>query len=361
MGDGAEQNLGERRRSGRGRSGAAGAAALALVGLAALALVVVLVVEGDGRPEPDGRADQPRRTDPGRAFSAGSWWNSEVPEDAPTHPHESAILDYLRTAPQNGDGCVRLSGSGDNRWGHPVYHARPSDPEYTVTGVDGDPFPELEDVRIPRGARPARNSDAEMSVYDLERGYVMLFTDAAYDAGSDTWTASGATVTYLDSNGLHAETGRSDDPRNLGTHRGNNGATFAVTWADVRAGEIDHVLKVGSGPEVANRHVFPMVGSDGDDESGDPAVPPQGLRLRIDPDVDLTALDLEPDALVIATALQRYGFYIGDSAGVTELKLENTVVEGRGQLWTLSDKALCDLPFTPRLWDVLAEGYDPGE
>jgi hypothetical protein len=134
---------------------------------------------------------------------------------------------------------------------------------------------------------------------------------------------------------------------------------MAVAWNEVQAGAINHVLKVASGPELANRHVFPMVGSDGDYQGNDPAVPPEGLRFRIKPSVDLESLKLSPQALVIARALQRYGFYLGDSGGSTALKLENTVAEGRGQLWNLSADALCALPFKPAYWDVLSEGYDP--
>jgi hypothetical protein len=126
---------------------------------------------------------------------------------------------------------------------------------------------------------------------------------------------------------------------------------------EVSAGAIPHVLKVASGPPVSTRSVFPMVGSDG--SSDDPAAPPQGLRFRIKPSVDLSRLGLEPQALVIATALQRYGFYIGDSSGTTALKLEDTRTEGRGQLWKISSKALCGLPLTPEYWDVLPEGYQP--
>jgi hypothetical protein len=198
-----------------------------------------------------------------------------------------------------------------------------------------------------------------MTVYDVQAGYVIALTDAEYDADSGSWEASGATVTYLDSNGLHVRTGRSDDPRNQGTHRGNNGATMAVSWDEVQAGAIRHVLKIAAGPEVASRHVFPMVGSDGDYEGEDPAVPPQGLRLRIKPSVDLEAVGLTGEARVIAEAMQSYGIYIGDSGGRTALKLENTVAEGRGQLWSVPADALCDLPFSPRHWEVIAEGYEP--
>jgi hypothetical protein len=296
-----------------------------------------------------------------RAFKPSSWWNTPLPDDARTHAHAAGILDYLRTAPQSGAGCLTLAGAGENRWGQPIYWAGAGDPEYDVRGVEPQLQwpPELNSLRIPRSAKPAESNDAAMSIFDLGRGYVTALTGARFDAESKQWSASGATVTYLDSNGLHASLNQSSDRRNTGTHRGNNGATMAVRWDEMEAGAIRHVLKIASGPEVANRFVFPMVGSDGDDVSGDPSVPPQGIRLRIRASVELERLGLHPQALVIARALQRYGMYIGDSGRNTALKLENTVAEGRGQLWDLKSHDLCGLPFLPRYWDVLEEGYDP--
>jgi len=297
---------------------------------------------------------------PYRAFTATSWWNSPVPDNAPHNADQTAILDYLRTGPDNAGGCLRLAGSHENPWGQPVYWARPGDPRYDVAGVTGRRAPELDSLRIPRGAKPADNSDGSMSVFDLAAGYVTLLTDARHDAATDTWSASGATVTYLDSNGLDDRTALSDDPRNKGTHRGNNGATSVVRLDEVTAGAVDHVLKVSSGPELSRRWGFPMTGSDGDGPVDDPAVPPEGLRLRIKPSVDLEQLGLDPQALVIAQALQTYGMYLGDNGGTTALKLEDTVSEGRGQAWDVANQDLCGLPFSPAYWDVLPEGYNPG-
>lgn len=294
---------------------------------------------------------------PFRAFSADSWWNTRVPRDAPDHPDASRILRYMNTAGESGDGCVRLAGAQGSVWGQPVYWAEPGDPSYRVSVDKDDPPPELQDLRIPRGAQAADNSDGSMTLFDIDRGYVVAFTDAAYDSSSDSWQASGATVTYLDSNGLDARIPGSDDPRNQGSHRGNNGAVMMVRYDEVAAGEIEHVLKVASGPEVSERSVFPMVNSDGD--TSEPDAPAQGVRFRIKPSVDLESLGLEPQALVIATALQEYGFYIGDSGGVTALKLEDTRSQERGNGWEVSADALCGLPLTPEYWDVLPEGYQP--
>jgi hypothetical protein len=295
---------------------------------------------------------------PLRAFTATSWWNTPVPPDAPSNRSEAAVLRYMSTEPQAGDGCVRLAGAEGGSWGQPVYWAQPGDPEYDVTTTrQQNAPPELRGLRIPRGARPAENNDASMTIFDVARGYAVAVTEASFDADTNHWSVSGATVTYLDSNGLDVRTGRSSDERNSGSHRGNNPAVMMVRLDELEAGAIDHVLKVASGPEASTRHVFPMVGSDGD--STDPAAPPQGLRFRIKPSVNLEALRLAPEALVIARALQEYGFYIGDSGGSTSLKLEDAEVEGRGERLSLSRDALCGLPLTRQYWDVLPEGYQP--
>lgn len=326
---------------------------LATVALVGLGGMVVSDSDPDVDPSPPARPLE----SPSRAFSTDSWWNTPLPYDVPLNPAAHQILHYLRTAPESGPGCLTLAGAGDSHWGQPVYDAGRGDPSYDIDGLP-HPLWELKHLRIPVGAQAAQNSDNSMSVYDRHKGYVVALTGAEYHEDRDEWSAAGATITYLDSNGLHVATGESDDPRNRGTHRGNNGATMAVELDEVRSGAVRHVLKVAAGPEVASRHVFPMVGSDGDYEGSDPAVPPQGLRLRIKPSVDLDAMGLQPEALVIARALQTYGFYIGDSGGTTALKLENTWDEGRQQ-WSVSADALCGMPFTSDYWDVVAEEYDP--
>jgi hypothetical protein len=321
---------------------------------------------GDGGPSAPSpspslshKAPLDARGRPYRPFHDRSWWNSPVPVNAPSDPAGAQVLDYLSTAPESGHGCLRLAGAQHNKWGQPAYWSRPGDPQYDVQGLPSGAQPETKRLRIPAGAQGADNSDGTMTIFDVARGYVVLLTDAHYDAATNTWSASGATVTYLDSNGLIDATGKSDDPRNMGSHRGNNGATSFVRYDMVHAGAVRNVLKIAAGPALADRWVFPMTGSDGTITDPSVGAPPEGLRLRINPSVDLHSLGLHPQALVIAEALQKYGAYIGDSGGTTALKLEDTRAEGLGQLWTVTADDLCMLPFTPEFWDVLPEGYDP--
>ena len=71
-------------------------------------------------------------------------------------------------------------------------------------------------------------------------------------------------------------------------------------------------------------------------------------------------LGLSPAALVIATSLQRYGAVIGDqSGGPAALKVENTVAEGRGWLWSgiLGADSLRAIPLSA--FEVIVQGWRP--
>lgn len=325
----------------------------------AVGLAGAHIITSEAAPKPpagSGAAGPAAAVKASRAFQARSFWNTPLPADAPTSPKAAAILQYMSTAPESDGGCLRLAGASGNRWGQPVFFAKAGDPTYDVqvSSMDKKP-PEFSHIRIPRHAQAASNKDATMTLFDKARGYVVAFTGARYAGGQ--WRARGATITYLKSNGLNVKTGRSDDHRNRGTHRGNNGATMMARYREIQAGQIRHVLKVSTGPEAHTGSVFPMVGSDGD--SLDPNAPKQGTRFRIKPSVDLDALHLAPQAKIIAQALQQYGMYIGDSAGHTTLKLEDTRAEGRGQLWKLNGTSMCTVPLTSQYWDVIRDGYDP--
>ena len=102
----------------------------------------VVLRDEDSGATPKGGSPQA----PPRAFTAMSWWNAPLPDDPPLNPAGTRILEYLRTAPESGAGCLTLAGAGDSPWGQPVYRARPGDREYDVTGIQGAHPPELENA-----------------------------------------------------------------------------------------------------------------------------------------------------------------------------------------------------------------------
>ncbi|HYN36257.1 MAG TPA: hypothetical protein VEV82_04705, partial [Actinomycetota bacterium] len=236
------------------------------------------------------------------------------------------------------------------------FWTNPSDPVYNVVATRYTLPIEFASVRIPMAARVPATSDAQMTIYDMEKGAVYKLQKASYNATTDKWSAGGGSYYYLASNGLHGSLTDSNDRRNSG-HRGNPPSLHAVRWDELQSGSINHMLKIAV--NTANQdHVWPMVGSDGD--STNPSSPPQGARLRIKPSVDLSKLGLSPPALVIARALQDYGAIVGDSSGgPAALKVENTVLEGRGWLWNgvLSANSLQAIPF--EMFEVVKLGYKP--
>ncbi len=82
-----------------------------------------------------------------------------------------------------------------------------------------------------------------------------------------------------------------------------------VTYDEVAAGTVGHVL-LGAAPTTAkDRWIWPAVATDG--PSADPDAPPQGAWLRLRADADLS--ELGPQARVIAQGLQRYGMILSDT------------------------------------------------
>lgn len=321
--------------------------------LLALALVAAVAAPARGQIPIDGPpAGLPA---PFRAFPATSYWNTPLPADAPVHKRSKRMIRFL--VKDNRANHIRLAGTdSDGAWGQPVYWADALAPAYRVRKTRYDLPPEFSSLRIPLGARPDPTSDSEMTIYDLERGYVAGLYEARFDASRGTWSAGGGDIYYLGSNGLHGDLKASDDDRNRG-HRGLPASTFAVRLDEILAGTIDHVLKIGV-HHTRSQHVFPMVG----DEDGTDAkyAPPEGTRIRIKPSVNVEALGLPLPALVIARALQRYGAIIGDQTGGDPiLKVENVVAEGRGNLWSglLDAGALSSIPLGA--YQVIRAGYRP--
>jgi hypothetical protein len=289
-----------------------------------------------------------------RAFSRASYWNNPLPKRAPVAADSRAMIRFLIR--RNTPNYITLSGATpDGQWGTPVYWGTSSDPAYDVhSNCQADVPPEFGTIRIPAGAQADPTSDSSMTVYNRESGKVFGMWHARYDAAAATWTSCGGSVYYLRSNGLAGELRQSNNRNNVG-HRGFPPPVWAIRLDEIQAGEIRHVIKI-SVDETKCDHVFPAVG----DECGtmNRYAPPEGTRIRIRRGVDIAKLRLSPAALIVARALQRYGAVIGDQSGHgAAVKVENTVAEGRGDLWAgvLGKDSLRGIPL--RLFEVIKLGY----
>lgn len=137
----------------------------------------------------------------------------------------------------------------------------------------------------------------------------------------------------------------SNAPRKGGTVTAAGFSMLAglISYDDVAAGEIDHVLGM-SFPEIrAKEVVWPAKGTDG--RSANPSAPQMGSWFRLKATADLSKLG--PQAKVVARALQDHGVIIGDTgpyaalAGQPDTRWNDADLAGLGQ-FTIGDFELVD-------------------
>jgi hypothetical protein len=275
---------------------------------------------------------------PYEAFTYRSYWRKVSTNDASTRSPE--MMKWLASVLQPDRRFVTIRATklnGSSAQGTAVYFGTLNSPKYSICH---NPryhkyyWPiQMQSVRIPKGARAPTDNDADMIVYNRFQNKVFWFTNMQKINGR--WCASQASVYYLGSNGLIGALTRSDNKHNWGKH-GLAPITQAIRWSEVASGNIPHVMDVYiPGISCNIDDLFPLSTGTMCTTHASYSIP-AGAILRIKPKVDLSQYRLNPAARVIARALQRYGAIVGDRSGwgnnVT-IKLEDTAVEGKGNLW----------------------------
>jgi hypothetical protein len=280
---------------------------------------------------------------PIQPFTATSYW--KTPSSAPADPRSGAMISWLSSVLKADRKFVTIRASnlnGSSAQGTSVYYASATDPvwklchnpNYRTYGWTTD----FDSVRIPAGAKAPTDNDADMMVYNESQGKLFWFTNMQFLSGR--WCASQASVYFIGSNGLHGRLLQTDNLKNWGKH-GLAPVTQAVRWSEVASGSVPHVMDVYIPAVSCNnrapggRDWFPLYLGTMCTSSAANSIP-AGAVIRIKPSVDLSTYALSPTARIIATALQTYGAIVGDRSGVgnnVTVKLEDTVVEGKGNLW----------------------------
>jgi hypothetical protein len=164
---------------------------------------------------------------------------------------------------------------------------------------DPGPYP------IPAGAlvEGGPNADGDRHVLVVDRSACKLYElFDAHPNGDGSWHAGAGAVYDLRSDALRPAGWTSADAAGLPIAAG------LVRYDEVAAGKIDHAIRV-TVPSSQNAYVWPARHAASD--SGDPRLPPMGLRLRLKAGVDISGLP--PQARVIAQAMKTYGVIVADN------------------------------------------------
>ena len=162
--------------------------------------------------------------------------------------------------------------------------------------------PGIRPLRAPIPPRPRieRGSDRHILIVDRDRCRLYELFAARKVAGR--WTAGSGAIFNLRSNALRPLGWTSADAAGLPIFPGLARAT------EVRAGRIDHALRF-TAPRTRRAFVFPARHQAG--SSGDPALPPMGLRVRLKASVSLDGFGVQ--SRVVLQALKRYGMILADN------------------------------------------------
>ena len=82
---------------------------------------------------------------------------------------------------------------------------------------------------------------------------------------------------------------------------------------ELKAGVIPHALAINIPWAKPNTYSWPAQRTDG--RSTDANAIPEGARFRLDPNLDIDALNLPPMTRMMAKAAQRYGMIVRDQTG----------------------------------------------
>ncbi len=247
-------------------------------------------------------------------FPDDNWWNRDISGEA-VDPLSSAYVASIDSDPlvehdAAGRAVLHADFGSQPDSGMP-YVVVPSNQTlvpitFTEYGAESDPGP----YPVPLDAPVVAGSDRHLLV--LQSGTCRLYELYHAQRNDAGWNAGAGAVFNLASNALRPATWRSADEAGLPVLPG------LVRYDEVETGEISHALRFTIGTS-GRGFVLPArrYGT-----SSDPNVPPMGARLRLKAAYDLSSYGGQ--ALVILTALKRYGMFIADTgrswriSGVTD-------------------------------------------
>jgi hypothetical protein len=270
-----------------------------------------------------------------------------------------------------------------------VYWVAPGDPTFPIAchgrlcsdqltsflGEHGGALPLPTDARG-GGPLPGSGVDRSLTLFDRPDGVAIGLHGVRYRGRA--LHADGGDIYRLSSGGIASPwtPATSDADSANGGHRGFPSALGQVrfdeiAWAAGRSpvAAIPHALELFVPPVTGTSFCFPLTGDEA--QSTAAGAPPEGIRVRIRPQVDLS--DLHGAALVLAKTLQTYGAMVADTSGnngvdlsLEGLSRENVRPPGAPRAWpsrgplALSRDALRSIPFDPAHWEVVRAGWLPG-
>ncbi len=269
-----------------------------------------------------------------QAFHPESPWNSRIAANPKLAFNSSAMMKKL----QREAGYLKLDHA---QWSIPLFVINADEAPLVSVQFEGTSNPltdpdgsgAVENLPIPPGVWADPQRDGHLLLVDPEQMLSWDFSRMT-KLGDGRWQASRIDIWDLTEMGQR-EPFAGKTWWSYGA-RGSGMPLLAglVLLEEIRAGEIRHALvfaspttRKSSFPNGPLELCPPASRTDGDAVGLNTL--PMGVRLQLDPSLDLDALKLSPEVKVIARALQEYGMFNGDSTYDTfKIYLQNLGRDG---------------------------------
>jgi hypothetical protein len=255
-----------------------------------------------------------------RLFAPNSIWNMPLSPNAPLDPSSSTRMSAFARLIASEERAGTGPWIDETSYSTPLYVVGPDQARVGVHLNDGPWAASLqaaldEGVPIPEGATPAAGTDGQMTVYQPSSDTLWEFWRAVKTESG--WQASwgGAMQNVAESPGYYTDASWPGLKPTQGWNWGATATSLPVIAGVIRipellAGHIEHALALDIPNACTHEFAFPAQRSDGTEES--PTCIPEGAHLRLNPSLDLDALQLSPITRMLAEAAQRYGLVVRD-------------------------------------------------
>lgn len=259
---------------------------------------------------------------PATPFAASSVWNAPLSSSAGRDPKSSVYVSDLMSQ-------IARGGLWMNTYAYstPVFtvpagaltvrvklapSSNPTGPSLQQTWLS---------VPMPPRARPASGSDGHLVIWQPSSDRMWEFWKLTKKA--DGWYAQwGGTM-----DDVSANPGYYTDPSDWGATATSLPLLGGlIRPSELAAGHIDHALAIAIPAARARYFAWPAQRTDGYVNSA--GAIPEGQRFRLDPKLNLNAIQMSPLVRMIAVAAQRYGIIVRDQAEAVTFYAEDTNAEG---------------------------------
>ena len=247
-----------------------------------------------------------------RPFASTSVWNTPIGSAQAVSNNDQLIANFGANA--------LYPNMSLHKWAVSVAEASSSSSLFNVLCSLYNPctLTSLGAIPIPFTTVADTSSDGHLAVFDPANGRTWGMWKAGYAGG--TWTAAAGEAISTSGDGRVPEHTASSNAANFPLLAG------IVRPEEISQGRIDHAL-VFTLPEISSAgHVCPATHDDG--SSANPNALMEGMRLQLDPSLNVDALSIPAWQKVIAKALQKYGMYLRDGSGSLAIVAENPASRG---------------------------------